>query len=144
MGDVPEAAWSKPTGLLPHVNLVGVVPDGEGEVEPAVVLVLLLADGPGEGLVGGLWELLSLLHANQYEVLAVLLTGVLLIAGLEGQTLHTIPEGRERERDPCDAVQTQREYLKYFKSLLLNLCMKLSRKRYIFYLLSEKVMLKKL
>lgn len=48
--------------------------------------------GQGEALVGGLRQLLAVLHLEQLKVLALLLTHVLLLSGVEGSALHTVPE----------------------------------------------------
>lgn len=79
------------TQRLHHVHLLGVVPDGVGVVEPAVVGVPLLAVAQGVALVGGLRQLVAVLHLHQLEVAAVALACVLLLAGLERPALHAVP-----------------------------------------------------
>lgn len=94
------------TQLLQHHHLVGVVLDGEGEVEPAVAGVPLLAVGQREDLVSGLRQLVPILHLGHIEVAAILLARVLLVAGLERQTLNAVPEDRRAPTDRfCQSMQ---------------------------------------
>ncbi len=81
------------TQCLHHVDLLGgVIPDGIGVVEPAVVGVSLFAVSQWEALVCGLRKLLTILHRDQLEVIAILLTSILLLTSLECSALHTVSE----------------------------------------------------
>lgn len=83
--------------MLHHVDLLGgVVSDGVGIVEPAVVGVPLFAVSQWETLVCGLGQVVTVLHFDQLEVAALPLTCVLLLSGLESSALHTVSVGEER------------------------------------------------
>lgn len=81
---------SNPTQVLHHINLLGVIPDGVGVVEPAVVGVSLFAVGQWETLVCGLGQLFAILHLDQLEGAAVPLACILLLTSLKCSALHTI------------------------------------------------------
>lgn len=70
---------------------LGVVVDGVGVVEPAVVGVPLLAVHDRVGGVGGLRQFV--LHHDQVEVAALLLARVLLLAGAERPAQDAVPGG---------------------------------------------------
>lgn len=72
------------------------VVDGVGVVEPAVVGVPLLAVHDRVGGVVGLRQFLPVLHHDQVEVAALLLTRVLLLARAERPALDTLPGGEGR------------------------------------------------
>lgn len=60
------------TKCFQHVHLLGVIPDGVGVDEPAVVLVSHLAVTQGEVLVIRLRQLVLILHLHHVIVAAVL------------------------------------------------------------------------
>lgn len=78
------------TQCLHHIHLLGVIPDGVGVVEPAVVLISHFAVGQWEALVCRLGQLFTILHLDQLEVAAVPLTRILLLTSLECSALHAI------------------------------------------------------
>ena len=78
---------SSPTWLLHHVDHLGLVLDGEGVVDPAVVLISNLAVGQRETLVCRLGQLIAVGHLDQVEVAAVCAR---FLAG-EGSTQHAVP-----------------------------------------------------
>lgn len=78
------------TQCLHHKDLLGVIPDGVGVVEPAVVLISYFAVSQWEALVRGLGQLVAILHLDQLKVAAVALTFILLLTGLKCSALHTI------------------------------------------------------
>lgn len=65
------------------------IPDGVGVVEPAVVLVSHFAVSQREALVCRLGQHIAILHLDQLEVAAVLLTR-LLLRSLECTALHAV------------------------------------------------------
>lgn len=73
------------------MDLLYVTLDGIGEVEPAVVFVPFFANG-SRRVIGGLRQALPLRHFERIEVLALLFARLLLLTGVEGQTLNTVPE----------------------------------------------------
>lgn len=75
--------------FIDHVDLLGAVPDGVGEIEPAVVLVPLFAVGQRKRLVRGLGQV-TLFYFEKLEVVTVVLAHVLLLSGLEGSALDTV------------------------------------------------------
>lgn len=79
------------TWLLHHVDHLGLVLDGEGVVDPAVVLIPDLAVGQREALVGGLGQLVPIRHLDQIEVAAV---GAGFLAG-ERPAEHAVPAGED-------------------------------------------------
>lgn len=68
----------------------GVVSDGVGVVEPAVVGVSLLAVHERKGL-NRLRQFIRMFHLNQSEVAAVSLASLLLFSCTKGSALHTRP-----------------------------------------------------
>lgn len=81
---------SSHTQLFHHEDLLGLVPDGVGVVEPAVIFVTLLAVSQREALVCGLWQPIAVLHLEHFEVVAVPLTRILLLTSPKCSALHTI------------------------------------------------------
>lgn len=77
------------TKFLRHVDLLSLIPDGVGVVEPAVVLVAHFAVCQREALVSRLGQHITILHLDQLKVAAVLLTR-LLLRSLECSALHAI------------------------------------------------------
>lgn len=78
------------TQCLHHKDLLGLVPDGVGVIEPAVVLVSHFAVSQREALVCGLRQPFAILHLDQLEVAAVALARILLLTSVECFALHTI------------------------------------------------------
>lgn len=69
---------------------LGLVGDGVGVVEPAVVSISLFAVHEWEGLYG-LRQLLPVFHLDQFEVTAVFFTSVFLFSSTKGSALNTRP-----------------------------------------------------
>lgn len=77
--------------FLYHIDLLGgILGDGVGVIEPAVVGILLLAVGQGEALVCGLGQIFTVRHLYQVEVAAVLLAFLFLLAFPKCSALHTV------------------------------------------------------
>lgn len=83
-------AKSTHTQLFHHEDLLGLVPDGIGVEEPAVIFVTLFAVSQREALVCGLWQPIAILHLDHFEVVAVTLTCILLLTRPKCSALHTI------------------------------------------------------
>lgn len=80
------------TRFLHHWDLLGLITDAVGVVHPAVVLISPFAVSQWEALVGRLGKILALLHLDQLEVIAFLLTLLLLGTGIKRSALHTVSE----------------------------------------------------
>lgn len=89
-------AQSSHTQLFHHEDLLGLVPDGVGVVEPAVIFITLLAVSQREALVCGLWQPIAVLHLEHFEVVAVPLTRILLLTSPKCSALHTISVKKNR------------------------------------------------
>lgn len=89
-------AQSSHTQLFHHEDLLGLVPDGVGVVEPAVIFITLLAVSQREALVCGLWQPIAVLHLEHFEVVAVPLTRILLLTSPKCSALHTISVEKNR------------------------------------------------